>query len=54
MNISEATKILSEHQRWRCGAEIPLQEPSLITRAIDVILEHLQPKTSDKHGFGGC
>lgn len=42
MTIEQAIDILIEHQEWRRGAEIPMQEPRIIGEAIDVAIELLQ------------
>ena len=42
MTAEQALEILIEHQAWRRGAEIPMQEPRIIGEAIDVAIELLQ------------
>ena len=46
MTIEQALEILIEHQEWRRGAEIPMQEPRIIGEAIDVAIEVLKKKTN--------
>lgn len=38
MTIQEAATILDLHQQWRKGAEIPMQDPTRLGVAIDIIL----------------
>lgn len=40
MTLAEAIKILKIHQKWRKGAEIDMIHPDVLTKAIEVILEH--------------
>ena len=43
MTLKRAIEILIEHNKWRVGAEITMQEPSLITVALDkVIADYLR------------
>lgn len=44
MTKEEALNILMEFQKWRRGAEIPMQEPRIIGEAIDVAIEVLKQK----------
>ena len=46
MTIEQALEILIEHQEWRRGAEIPMQEPRIIGEAIDMAIEVLKEKTN--------
>ena len=46
MTKEEALNILVEFQKWRRGAEIPMQEPRIIGEAIDVAIEALKEKTN--------
>ena len=48
MTKEEALNILVEFQKWRRGAEIPMQEPRIIGEAIDVAIEVLKEKTNDE------
>ena len=43
MELQQAIKILSYHQKWRRGALIEMLDPKDIGEAIDVILKHLEP-----------
>ena len=43
MTLKRAIEILIDHNKWRVGGEIPMQEPSLITIALDkVIADYLR------------
>jgi hypothetical protein len=42
MELITAVEILELHQRWRKGAEIEMILPSILSEAIDVILEYLK------------
>jgi len=44
MTIKEAIIVLKYHNDWRRGAEMPMAEPSVIGKAIDVIIEYLENK----------
>lgn len=48
MTKEEALNILAEFQKWRRGAEIPMQEPRIIGEAIDVAIEVLKEKTKNE------
>ena len=48
MTTEQALEILIEHQEWRRGAEIPMQEPRIIGWAIDVAIEILKEKTKNE------
>lgn len=48
MTAEQALEILIEHQAWRRGAEIPMQEPRIIGEAIDVAIEILKEKTMNE------
>ncbi len=48
MNLPEAIRILTEHNAWRRGAEIPMQSPYLLGAAIDVILLTLNKIQDEK------
>lgn len=45
MKLKHAIEVLEHHQRWRKGAEIEMVEPSILSEAIDVILEELKLTT---------
>jgi len=48
MELSQATQILERHNLWRRGAEIPMENPTDLGIAIDIILNHLtSPKISE-------
>ena len=52
MNLQEAISILTVHQEWRMGAEIPMLEPKQISEAIRIILDdHLHRQLETKPGF---
>lgn len=41
MNIQQAIELLTNHQKWRLGNDdIPMQIPSEITEALNVLLEY--------------
>lgn len=42
MKIDEAIKILDRHNKWRQGAEIPMEKPLVISIAIDTVLSELK------------
>ena len=46
MKLKKAFKILARHNKWRRGAEIPMENPTQLGIAIDTILEKLKPKNS--------
>lgn len=48
MTIGQALEILIEFQKWRRGAEIPMQEPRIIGEAIDVAIAMLKGKTKNE------
>jgi hypothetical protein len=41
MTLQEAVTILETYQRWRLGAEIQMEEPKVVTKALDVALAYL-------------
>jgi len=44
MNLQQAIEILSTHNLWRQGADIPPTDPKLLTEALEIainILTHL-------------
>lgn len=49
MNLIEAVEVLKNFQSWRLGAKIPMQEPKLITEAIDTLLAHHRPQEKPCH-----
>lgn len=48
MKLKEAIKILDIHNRWRRGADIKMQNPTRLGKAIDIILEYLK---KEKNGI---
>lgn len=42
MTIAEAIKILREHNRWRRGADIPMLDPAMIGRAIEIVCDYAE------------
>ena len=40
MKLQEAIHILTLHQAWRLGTDIPMAEPKQLSEAIHVILNH--------------
>jgi hypothetical protein len=50
MKITEAVKLLRQHQGWRLGAEIEIIEPKVLTEVIDTIL-HLFEERYTKQEF---
>jgi hypothetical protein len=46
MNLTDAIKILKTHNEWRRGAEIEMTDPTMLGKAIDVVLEAIS-KVSD-------
>ena len=46
MTTKQAIKILRLHNRWRRGAEIPMQEPAKIGKAIEVLCDAVEITTA--------
>jgi hypothetical protein len=44
MKITEAVKLLRQHQKWRNGAEIIQIKPYVLTQAINVILKNFEER----------
>lgn len=42
MTIDEAIEILELHNQWRKGADIPMQNPTKIGMAIDLVVKELK------------
>ena len=40
MTLQEAISVLTIHQQWRMGEEIPMLEPKIISEAINIILDN--------------
>jgi len=40
MTLQEAITVLTIHQQWRKGANLPMLEPKRINEAIDIILDN--------------
>lgn len=38
MDVQDALNILERHNKWRRGADIPMESPKTIGEAIDVII----------------
>lgn len=38
MTLQEAINIISEHQKWRLGAETPPTDPKQLTEALDIAI----------------
>jgi len=50
MKITEAVKLLEQHQGWRLGDDIEMLEPKQVTEVIDTIL-HLFEERYTKQEF---
>jgi hypothetical protein len=50
MKKSEAIAILERHNKWRRGAEIPMEDPTELGIAIDVVLAELKGENSPECG----
>lgn len=48
MELSRAIEILTEYNKWRLGAETPQLEPSLITSALNKVIEEYTTKKPSK------
>lgn len=48
MNIKQSLEILREHNRWRRGADIPMQHPALLGEAIDKIVYYVEMKIKEE------
>lgn len=42
MTLSQAYEILKSHQEWRKGADIPMESPTKLGMAIDIILSYVK------------
>lgn len=42
LTVKEAIKIVSRHNLWRRGAEIPMENPKELGVALDVVLRELR------------
>ena len=42
MEIKQAIELLERHNRWRQGAEIPMEEPHDITDSINAIVDYFK------------
>ncbi len=38
-DVQEALKILEQHNKWRRGADIPMENPTVLGNAIDLIIK---------------
>jgi hypothetical protein len=45
VTTSQAIKILEAHNKWRQGADTPMQKPSDITRALEVVIDVLKNRS---------
>lgn len=46
MTITEAAAILERYNRWRQGADIPMEHPAEISAAIDKVVEAIRKMES--------
>lgn len=50
MNLSEAIKVLEDHQAWRKGDDTkPATDPKRLTEAIDIAIHLLKGLKPQKH-----
>ena len=42
MNLKQAIAILKRHNKWRRGAEIPMQNQTQLGIAIEIIINHYE------------
>lgn len=47
MKLEVALSILETHQRWRLGAEIQMEQPKVLSKALDVVLGYFQNEISE-------
>ena len=47
MTIEEAVALLKQHNKWRCGADTPMQNPREITEAINIVIAELENGRDD-------
>ena len=50
MELKQAIEILTEYNQWRLGEDIPMIEPSLITVALNEVIEEYNNKNINKYG----
>ncbi len=48
MELIRAIEILTEYNKWRLGADTPMLEPSLITVALNKVIEEYTTKKPSK------
>ena len=48
MELQRAIEILTEYNKWRLGADTPMLEPSLITVALNKVIEEYTTKKPSK------
>ena len=49
MKVSEAIEILRQHNLWRRGADIPMENPTTLGIAIDTVVEWYQSIDANKN-----
>lgn len=42
MELSKAIEVLKEHNEWRLGADIPMENPKVITEAINTVVNNFK------------
>jgi hypothetical protein len=47
MDLKETIKVLTKHNKWRRGAEIPMIEPKEIGEALDIAIRLLKQLNID-------
>lgn len=50
MTLSEAIKVLADHQEWRCGGDGPQTCPQALTEALDLAIAALAEGLDDLAG----
>jgi hypothetical protein len=48
MELKRAIEILTEYNRWRLGEDVPMIEPSLITVALNKVIDEYTTKKPSK------
>lgn len=48
MDTQEAVQILDRHNRWRRGADIEMENPTLLGIAIDEVVTHIKGELKDE------
>lgn len=49
MDIQEAVTILDRHNRWRRGADIEMENPTLLGIAIDEVVKYVKNKLGNEN-----